>query len=495
MLHADSDHASASLEQTPPDESRLQWDRGALLGLFSSLFLHLLILVVLGLIVIRFPGNPEVLRLIVESPVNSQPTEELTEISVPNPELDSTLGMQDPSSLMTPQPETALSDFKPRLFAAGDVSAAQLASVRKIDVSSHFGGRSPEAREDLLRLFGGTVESERAVRLGLRWLAQRQKADGSWNFDHRRPGDRHGDHQAGSLRNCPIAATSLALMAFMGAGHTQDVGDYTEAVEKGVDFLLNAAQKTPEGADLRGRNGDKVPTGNYAMYAHALATIAMCENFAMTKDRRVRLIAQEALGFIVQTRNREEGGWRYEPEEAGDLSVTGWMIMALQSGRTSGLQITNVAFKSSELFLDSVQKERGSRYAYIAGRGPSLSTTAIGLLCRMYLGWEQARPALDNGVQYLADVGPDPANIYHNYYATQVLHHSGGKRWTNWNEVMRDQLVNSQLKGGPEKGSWNVTDPHGRQGGRLYQTCLSIMTLEVYYRHLPLYQSRALVAE
>ena len=136
MLHADSDHASASLEQTPPDESRLHWDRGALLGLFSSLFLHLLILVVLGLIVIRFPGNPEVLRLIVESPVNSQPTEELTEISVPNPELDSTLGMQDPSSLMTPQPETALSDFKPRLFAEGDVSAAQLASVRKIDVSS-----------------------------------------------------------------------------------------------------------------------------------------------------------------------------------------------------------------------------------------------------------------------------------------------------------------------------------------------------------------------
>jgi hypothetical protein len=32
-----------------------------------------------------------------------------------------------------------------------------------------------------------------------------------------------------------------------------------------------------------------------------------------------------------------------------------------------------------------------------------------------------------------------------------------------------------------------VGDEHGSSGGRLMQTSLSLLTLEVYYRHLPLY--------
>ena len=40
----------------------------------------------------------------------------------------------------------------------------------------------------------------------------------------------------------------------------------------------------------------------------------------------------------------------------------------------------------------------------------------------------------------------------------------------------------------PGAGSWDVTDPHGNAGGRIYQTALSLLTLEVYYRHLPIYR-------
>ena len=57
------------------------------------------------------------------------------------------------------------------------------------------------------------------------------------------------------------------------------------------------------------------------------------------------------------------------------------------------------------------------------------------------------------------------------------------------NSVMRDRLVNSQAQDGDAAGSWRTDDSHGaRMGGRLYTTCLSIMTLEVYYRYLPLYR-------
>jgi hypothetical protein len=56
---------------------------------------------------------------------------------------------------------------------------------------------------------------------------------------------------------------------------------------------------------------------------------------------------------------------------------------------------------------------------------------------------------------------------------------------------MRDLLVNTQAQGGDAAGSWPPDLSHGvAQGGRLYTTCLSILTLEVYYRHLSLYRNQ-----
>ena len=86
-------------------------------------------------------------------------------------------------------------------------------------------------------------------------------------------------------------------------------------------------------------------------------------------------------------------------------------------------------------------------------------------------------------------------NQYYNYYATQVMHHYGGQAWIDWNRNMREQLVSTQAKDGHASGSWAPRDPHGGTGGRHYATCLSILTLEVYYRHLPLYRRRYIQAE
>ena len=140
------------------------------------------------------------------------------------------------------------------------------------------------------------------------------------------------------------------------------------------------------------------------------------------------------------------------------------------------------------MFLDSVEVADGAMYSYMPGDGPRDSMTAVGLLCRMYMGWSRERPALKAGVEHLAKVGPRRGDIYYNYYATQVLHHWGGDLWKQWNLRMRDELVSTQVKDGLGAGSWDVTDPHGYAGGRIYQTALSLLTLEVYYRHLPIYR-------
>ncbi|MBL8825558.1 MAG: hypothetical protein JNM18_01145, partial [Planctomycetaceae bacterium] len=156
-------------------------------------------------------------------------------------------------------------------------------------------------------------------------------------------------------------------------------------------------------------------------------------------------------------------------------------------------RVSNETVAAATRFLDSVQLKGGFQYGYLPGYPEARnSTTAIGLLCRMLMGWQRDNEQLIAGVQHLSVLGPSKTDYYYNYYATQVLHNFEGPMWTRWNEVMRDQLVRAQIKRGHAAGSWYVQggqDDHQAVGGRLYCTALAAMSLEVYYRYLPLYQT------
>jgi len=73
-----------------------------------------------------------------------------------------------------------------------------------------------------------------------------------------------------------------------------------------------------------------------------------------------------------------------------------------------------------------------------------------------------------------------------------VMHNLPGPEWDAWNRNMRRILIETQVKEGCATGSWDplkpVPDSHGDTGGRLMITSLSALTLEVYYRYLPLYK-------
>ncbi|MBR5710364.1 MAG: hypothetical protein IKX40_06370, partial [Thermoguttaceae bacterium] len=115
-------------------------------------------------------------------------------------------------------------------------------------------------------------------------------------------------------------------------------------------------------------------------------------------------------------------------------------------------------------------------------------TTAVGLFGRMFFGWRRTEDALDKGTSYLNDWGPSDKDIYYNYYATLVLRHYEGPRWRTWNPKMRDYLISTQAQTGHESGSWFFPGEHNEAGGRLYVTALCAMTLQVYYRYMPLYR-------
>jgi hypothetical protein len=347
------------------------------------------------------------------------------------------------------------------------------------DLAGMLNGRGPVVREKLVKAGGGNKASERAVDAGLEWLARQQQPNGSWNFPQV-PGD------AGFL-DCPTGATGLALLAFLGAGHTHRDGLYRSHVNQGLRYLIDQMEVSESGGWLRG-------TGIPTMYVQAIGAIVLCEAFSMTKDPARKRPAQLAIDFIVKAQDPEGGGWRYRIPQAGDTSVVGWQLMALQSARIAELSFPPRVIARVTRFLKSVEFEGGASYGYQHSGNVRPSMTAVGLLCRMYLGREQTHKGMIRGVHRLGELGPSGHDMYYNYYATQVMHHWGGPDWERWNSVMRDLLVASQDQSGELAGSWHTDGSHAAQmGGRLYTTCLSILTLEVYYRYLSLYRRPGVV--
>jgi hypothetical protein len=353
---------------------------------------------------------------------------------------------------------------------------------RGLPLAGTFFGRSGATREFALRDGGGTKESEAAVTRGLQWLVRHQMADGRWLLDDQRFKDK------GSSAN-DIAGTAFGLLPLLGAGKTHKAAKdnpYDKPIEKGLLFLIRKQDKR---------------TGYFGggMYAHGLASIAVCEAYGLSQDPNLRRPAQMAINYIVNAQHDSPaGGWRYSPGEVGDTSVVGWQVMALKSAQMAGLDVPEVTMRKAQRFIDSVCVESNEGYKYLAKDNDATPTmSAVGLLCRQYLqSWGPQNLRMIKGVDnHLKAVGPKPRDMYYSYYATQVMHHFGGQAWKDWNEKMRDGLLKEQDKGSNPiyNGSWLSTGagPHIGAGGRLMHTSLCLLTLEVYYRHLPLYYREA----
>ncbi len=364
------------------------------------------------------------------------------------------------------------------------------------NVLSTYPGRSGATKNALLKAGGGNDASERAVGMGLAWLVRQQMKDGGWAFEQ-------GTHT--KERAC---ATGLALLPFLAAGETHQLNkdrpknttDYHKNVKAGLDFLKSIC---PLGGPNAGRMSEN-------MYSQAIATIPLCEAYGMTKDPALKPFAQAAITYIQRAQGRN-GSWGYTFGDEGDTSIVGWQVQALQAAKLSkGLIVDDRIIQKAIKFLDSAAGgSKRSMYGYSnsANAAPGTALTAVGLLSRYYIDkWGPNHPGMTDGVGGLMKkppIGKGPLkDMYYYYYATQVVHFFEGPEWKDWNEGkevggvrkggMRDWLVESQLrdpKNMTTHGSWDLEDGwFGRGCGRLGTTAICLLTLEVYYRHLPLYK-------
>jgi hypothetical protein len=465
-----------------------------------SMLVHIVVLLAMALIVSEPPkkdaprvitsSGPEVEEEFTETPEDLpeqtapsvDPTAEVavtTEVAVTPVEVVSNANDLDAAPLAV-----EFTDFGTETAPATDMMATMGAVGGK---AGGLGGRAQASK--LAAAGGGGGDTEQAVDRALKWIAIHQMPDGGWSFDLEACPSCQGkcSHSGKSKAQDRCGATAMALLPFLGRGYTHRDGPYKSVVEKGISYL---AQLAVEGQGKAYRTSG-------SMYSQGLAGIALSECYAMSQDNRLAGPTQQALNFIMQAQDPRGGGWRYEPRQPGDTSAVGWQIMALKSGNMAYLQVNPLTVKKAVDFLNSVQSQDGARYGYTDNSRTSPGLTAVGLLCRMYLGWKKDNAALQDGVNYLAKTGPTK-DLYYDYYATQIMHHMEGEVWIAWNKRMKDLLLKNQSTKGHEEGSWydEVNGGHGADAaGRLYCTSLSTMILEVYYRHLPIYRTQVVDEE
>ena len=346
-----------------------------------------------------------------------------------------------------------------------------------------------------------------AIKAGLEWLKNHQDEDGKWDCDEFFKHDPAGDQTDGiGDANHDIGVTGLALLAFLGDGHSMTKGSYKDVVTKGVKWLISQQDKET------GLFGEKI--GHSFVYDHAIATLAMCETYYIDKSTILKRKAQNAINFITQARNPYRV-WRYEvpPDGSNDTSVTGWMIFALKSAEDGGLKVDKEAYAAAIEWFDEMTDPGTGRVGYTetgsaSSRVPGMNDqypaekgealTAVTLLCRFFLGQNPEDDAsyMNKHADLLLKTLPEwdkdglSNDMYYWYYGSYAMFQMGNKKggakenyWEKWRKAMEPAVLGSQRKDGASKGSWDPIGPWGYSGGRVYSTATMVLCLEVYFRY------------
>jgi hypothetical protein len=310
---------------------------------------------------------------------------------------------------------------------------------------------------------------DRAIVRALDFLSKQQKPSGAWEIK-----------QFGES----TAATSLAVMSFMAAGHLPGEGPYGKQLNQAIKWVVDHQQS----------NGQIVAqTSHGPMYSHGISTLMLAEVAGMvdssqTKpvrralERAVRLILQAQ---IVEKTQRLAGGRRYHPTSRdSDLSVTGWQLLALRAAKNIGCDVPK---SHIDMAVDYVKRcRRGNGFGYQPGGAPNPTRTGTGILALEVCGAHHSTEAIA-GADYLMSRPlryGEPYFYYGVYYCTVGMFKVGGRYW----ERTKANTIDSLLPNQEANGSWWNKLGGERHHGPVYSTTMAVLALAVEYQYLPIYQ-------
>jgi hypothetical protein len=330
--------------------------------------------------------------------------------------------------------------------------------------------------------------SEKALAAALGWLARHPSELGFWN-------------SRSACGACPdagsddfnIGVSALALLAFLGSGHTHLSTEYGATLARGIRWLVY----------LQANDGSIAFDRQRWMYGHAIATAALCEAYGMTGSPALREPAQKAVDFLLWARNPKKG-WRYTDRSPdNDVSVTAWCILAVKSALVAGLKVDVAFWTSTRTWLDEVTDSSTGRTGYTSSQNgkvyvpgvneafedhPTLSAASI--ILRLAMGAKKSEISSATFGLVCGDVPewkPFKVDLCYWYYGGAAMYHmegAAGKHSKKWLDAMHSALVAAQKKDGCLAGSWPPEeDRWSREGGRVAATALAALALETTYRY------------
>jgi len=368
-----------------------------------------------------------------------------------------------------------------------------------------FGNRTPSGKKrNIGRLGANGKAATESLDRGLRWLKKHQSQNGQWDTDQYfvncqdKPKCEPGKDQAGEA---DYAITGYAILCFLGNGYDHRLpSKFKQTVKNGIDWLI-ASQK-PDG--LFGQRN----------YEHAIATMAICEAYAMTNDPALRIPAQNAINVILsrQIKSKDYGyGWDYiTPTERNDASITGWNVMALKSASAGGINIQNGLTGSKQWLEQSWKASNGnwksltpydkSIFPYVWNSDTGViekdHLSFVGAACAVFLGHTSGDIMLetmlnDMDTRWLAKCSIYPHNLYASYYAMMAAFQSGGTHWEKWMNGIVPALLKAQRTDGCFDGSWDqAIDFHGADTGRMLSTTYALLNMSVVFRYAPIAETK-----
>jgi prenyltransferase/squalene oxidase-like repeat protein len=308
---------------------------------------------------------------------------------------------------------------------------------------------------------------DRAIDKALAYLKKTQESDGAWR---------------GRTQKEP-AITSLALMAFLSAGHVPGEGPYTDTVEKGIRWVLKAQDK----------NGLFAGDDGLDMYHHGISTLLLAEAAGMTDaklGKEMKPALEKAVDVILKAQRHgadtspQRGGWRYLARGTdADISVTGWQILALRAAKNLGCDVPAEKINLALDYVRRCQDPISGGFCYMPGGAVTVACTGTCILALELCGKDHRSREVLRGGGYLLKTPLDFKQqhfFYSVYYQSQAMFQLGSNYWN----IFRPQLHKVLLGQQSANGSWNAGDGLGAN----YGTAMGILALTVEYRFLPIYQ-------
>ncbi len=311
---------------------------------------------------------------------------------------------------------------------------------------------------------------------GCRYLAKSQDPSGSWKDSQEGPG-----------------VTGMAMMVLLASGEDPNHGAYRPQIRRAIRSII-ASQDAASG--FYGSSNQ----GQSSMYEHGFAMLALAEAYGVVDDRTLwseegasgkgRSIGQSlelAVKLAVSSAKQNSmGAWRYSPEAKDhDTSVSGAVLMGLLGARNAGIEVPDETVDRAIKYFAAMTGPNG-QVGYANPGGGSDATTSIGTLV-MAIARRKDLPQFKLAVEYLKQhsqgaTQQSPYPNYTRYYRAQALFQADVEAWQQWNNRLVQELKAQRKPDG------SLATQAGPDGGPFAGTSLTLLSLAVNYRFLPIYE-------